>query len=314
MNKNPDQPRRKTRQAKPVQIGDRRAAADGGEISLVEIMKRRSILRVSRRSSSPRRRASITRATITALLDGGLRLRPARAFPFWWLKLARSPITKISGCPGTVRSGSTIRRADLSRGAPVFAATARPSGEASTPAAHRMVRVGNSSSRTVSELFACFGWCWYHFPVPACAPKDHRFFAHIHDHRARANGNAELFEHALRGSRQLGRIRRKYAFAALDQNDLRLGSVDSAEIAPQGVVGDFSERAGQLDAGQGPPPTITKVIQARSFSGSGSRSAASNASRIRRRMSVASSMVFKPGANLFPLVVAKILMARSRWR
>ena len=47
----------------------------------------------------------------------------------------------------------------------------------------------------------------------------------------------------------------------------------------------------------GPPPTITNVIHARRRSGSASRSAASNAIRIRRRISTASSMVLRPGAN-----------------
>ena len=46
----------------------------------------------------------------------------------------------------------------------------------------------------------------------------------------------------------------------------------------------------------GPPPTITNVIQARRRSGSASRSAASKAMRMRRRISVASSMVLSPGA------------------
>ena len=46
----------------------------------------------------------------------------------------------------------------------------------------------------------------------------------------------------------------------------------------------------------GPPPTMTKVSSRRCLSGSVSRSAASNASSTRRRISSASSSVFKPGA------------------
>jgi hypothetical protein len=46
----------------------------------------------------------------------------------------------------------------------------------------------------------------------------------------------------------------------------------------------------------GPPPTMTKFIHARRISGSCSRSAASKAMRIRRRISVASSTVLSPGA------------------
>ena len=38
---------------------------------------------------------------------------------------AASPTTKISGCPGIVRSGSTMTRPERSVGAPVAAATVR---------------------------------------------------------------------------------------------------------------------------------------------------------------------------------------------
>ncbi len=46
----------------------------------------------------------------------------------------------------------------------------------------------------------------------------------------------------------------------------------------------------------GPPPITTKVIQASRLAGSASFSAASKASRMRRRISNASSSVFRPGA------------------
>jgi len=35
---------------------------------------------------------------------------PGSGLPFWWLKEARSPMTKISGWPGTLRSSSTMTR------------------------------------------------------------------------------------------------------------------------------------------------------------------------------------------------------------
>ena len=56
----------------------------------------------------------------------------------------------------------------------------------------------------------------------------------------------------------------------------------------------------------GPPPTRTKVIHSRRRSGSASRSAASNAIRIRRRISVASSMVLRPGRVRRPVVVPEV--------
>ena len=51
-------------------------------------------------------------------------------------RAARSPITLISGWPGTLRSGSTSTRPARSVWAPVACAICRPSGEAATPAAH----------------------------------------------------------------------------------------------------------------------------------------------------------------------------------
>ena len=47
----------------------------------------------------------------------------------------------------------------------------------------------------------------------------------------------------------------------------------------------------------GPAPMMTKVNSAARFAGSVSRSARSNATRMRRRSVVASSSVFRPGAN-----------------
>ena len=57
------------------------------------------------------------------------------------LERARSPITKTSGWPGMVRSGSTITRPARSSGQP----STRPSGEAATPAAHKMTAAGTVS-------------------------------------------------------------------------------------------------------------------------------------------------------------------------
>ena len=58
----------------------------------------------------------------------------------------------------------------------------------------------------------------------------------------------------------------------------------------------------------GPPPTTTKVIHSDRRSGSASRSAASKAMRIRRRMVVASSIVLRPARVAGPVVVAEVLV------
>ena len=83
--------------------------------------------------------------------------------------------------------------------------------------------------------------------------------------------------------------------AALEQQDARRLGPDVAEVLPQRLPRDLGERAGELDAGraaaddhegQQPP------LRGRSVS----RSAASNASSTCRRISSASSSVFRPGA------------------
>ena len=60
-----------------------------------------------------------------------------------------------------------------------------------------------------------------------------------------------------------------------------------------------------------PPPTITKVSHAARRAASLSRSARSKESRMRRRIEVASSSVFKPGRVRLPLVVAEIGVTRA---
>jgi hypothetical protein len=58
----------------------------------------------------------------------------------------------------------------------------------------------------------------------------------------------------------------------------------------------ISPRAPASSTPVGPPPTMTNVIHPSRSSGTASRSAASKAMRMRRRISVASSMVLSPGA------------------
>ena len=59
---------------------------------------------------------------------------------------------------------------------------------------------------------------------------------------------------------------------------------------------EISPRAPASSTPVGPPPTTTNVIHSWRRSGSCSRSAASKAMRMRRRISVASSIDFRPGA------------------
>jgi len=92
----------------------------------------------------------------------------------------------------------------------------------------------------------------------------------------------------------------------LHQHNPGVGGIDGAEVVLERVSGDLPQRAGQLNPRR-PPPTTTKVSQARSFSGSSSRSAASNASKTRRRISVASSIVSARG-QLLPVVAPEVVV------
>ena len=73
---------------------------------------------------------------------------PGAGFPFHTLTVAVSPMTKISGCPGAVRSDSTFTRPALSAGAPSHAAA----GDARTPAAHRITSAATVSPPILTPL------------------------------------------------------------------------------------------------------------------------------------------------------------------
>ena len=150
--------------------------------------------------------------------------RPARA------RRGRRSRTR-SGCPGTVRSGSTRTRPARSSGAPRSGA----SGEAWTPAAQSTVRAAIALGAD---------------PDAARVDGGHE--------RAGPDLDAERLELELRLRRQLLGVRGQHARAALEQDDARRARVDAAEVARERVARDLGERAGHLDAGR-PPPTTTNV-------------------------------------------------------
>jgi hypothetical protein len=59
----------------------------------------------------------------------------------------------------------------------------------------------------------------------------------------------------------------------------------------------MSAMAPAISTPVGPPPITRKVVSARRAAGSSASSARSNAVRMRRRIAVASSIRFSPGAN-----------------
>ena len=82
----------------------------------------------------------------------------------------------------------------------------------------------------------------------------------------------------------------------IEQHDPRLGRIDAPEIVSQCMARQLHELPSDLHARR-PRPTTANVRKRRREAGSGSRSAISNAPRIRPRNSSASSIVFIPGAS-----------------
>ncbi len=132
-------------------------------------------------------------------------------------------MTKISGLPGTVRSGSTITLPARSAAAPSHSAA----GEAATPAAQRIVRAGSTVS-------------------PKTTPSASQ--------RVTARPSSTVDAKPLqRLPGIVGKFRReigKDAVAGLDQHHARLARVDVAELAAQRVAREFGNGAGQFHAGR----------------------------------------------------------------
>jgi hypothetical protein len=83
--------------------------------------------------------------------------------------------------------------------------------------------------------------------------------ADLHAHRAvvdadhagpRADVHAQPLQLPPRRRRPVGRVGRQDAVEGLDEDDPGVGRVDRAEVAPERVVGDLAQRAGQLHPGR----------------------------------------------------------------
>ena len=144
--------------------------------------------------------------------------------------IAASPTTKISGCPGIVRSGPTRIRPLRSVSAPVAAATLRPNDAASTPAAQSTVRAWISSSPPSGFLTRTR-------PSSMCD-----------DLGLRADDDAEPLQLAPRGGRAPGgKVGRTRSIASTSTIRASCGS-DRAEVVAQRVVRDLAQGAGELHA------------------------------------------------------------------
>ena len=183
---------------------------------------------------------------------------------------ARSPITKTSGWPGTVRSGGDAHAPGPVERAP--RATA-PRGEAATPAAQTTVRAAIAVGADVDAALVDAG---------------HR--------RAGPDLHAELLELPLRLLREVLGVGGEQPRARLDQDHAGHARVDAPEVARRACGARSRRRRRPSRRRSGPPPTTTNVSHCRTASRSVSRSACSKASSTRRRISSASSRLFRPGA------------------
>ena len=188
-----------------------------------------------------------------------------------------SPIAKTSGWPGSVQSSFTTMRPARSHVAPPASASSRASGDACTPAAQIFVRhtirsVAPSASRTSTPNGSTSVTIDL---LRIVTPSRRSSAAAFAESRSPNVARISLPPSTSRTSASAGSIRRKLPWRPVRA---------SSAIWPA------------ISTPVGPPPTTTKVSQARRASGSGSFSAISKAPKIRPRSSRASSIVFIPGA------------------
>ena len=175
-----------------------------------------------------------------------------------------------------MRSGPTSTRPARSVSAPAAFATVRANVDAVTPAAHSTVRVGIDSSPSAETTRTC---------------RSSMSITRVFVRTVTPSRSSWRCAEAERSGGYGGRIRSiastrtiRASWGWIERKSWRS---DCRAISPSAPASSTPV---------GPPPTSTNVIHSRRRSGSASRSAASNAMRIRRRISVASSMVLSPGA------------------
>ena len=206
------------------------------------------------------------------------------SLPWVWLwALARSPTTLMAGWPGRARSGSTFTRPARSVSAPAAVANKRPSGEAATPAAQMMHLLSirellasvPSAMEAVLTINPSASIAVTLAPSRTCTPS----FSSCWRARSLSVGGIAC---STRGPASTS------STWALD-GSMRRNS-------PGRVWRAISASVPAISTPVGPAPITTKVSQAARRVGSLSFSADSKASSTRRRISNASSSVFRPGA------------------
>ena len=194
--------------------------------------------------------------------------RPGTGPPAFHGCTAASPTTKISGWPGTVRSGSTTTRPARSVSAPVASATIRPNA--------RCLHAGRPEHRPRRDL------CSVAVGASTARPPSSMSTTRVRVRTSTPSRSSCRWA----DRRPIRRIRRQDPVHRLDQHDPRLARPDRPEVAPERVVGDLAERARQLHArrtaadqheGHPRPPPVrdrprVRRPRRRSGSGAGSRS------------------------------------------
>ena len=181
---------------------------------------------------------------------------------------AASPITKIFGFPGTVRSDSTMTLPDSSVSEPTHC----PAGDATTPAAQITVAAKILSPPIVTPSLS--------HPVTG-EPRRTVTPSFSSDWRAYSDSDAS------KAGRTRGPASTRITWAL--RGSMRRKSAARVKWASSAMVPASSTPVG-------PPPTMTNRMSRSSLVPSVVVSAFSKAIRIRRRTSVASSIVFRPDA------------------
>ena len=188
-----------------------------------------------------------------------------------------SPTTKTSGCPGTVRSGSTCTRPARSRPAPDCSAICRPSGLACTPAAQTLVRASMRLEPPSGPLTV--------MPVASTSVTivPRRTSTPIAVSRRRAASPSRSPKVGSTASAASSRMMRACR-GSMRRKSLRRVRWASSAIWPA------------ISTPVGPAPTTTKVRARSRSAGVRASSASSKAPKMRPRSSRASSIDFMPGA------------------
>ena len=129
--------------------------------------------------------------------------------------------------------------------------------------------------------------------------------------RLLAHLDAEPLQRRARGVTQLSAESRQHRRPGLDERRCARARCRWTRNSSRSVWRAISASVPASSTPVGPPPTSTNVSSSCCRAASVSRSARSNASRMRRRISSASSSVFRPGRVLLPLGVAEVGVARA---